>query len=159
MIPCGVEGCGAMRAARGYCNKHYKRLRKYGDLSRRQRAPGTGKINRDGYIMIYKNGVEKFEHTRVVEAAIGKPLPNGAQIHHVDYNRANNAPTNLVVCPSVKYHRLLHQRTDAVLAGFPPDHRKCQFCKQYDSPENLSLNRNTYHKSCAATSMRERSKT
>ena len=158
MRVCIVERCGGKHVAAGYCNKHYRRIQRHGDLRPRRRANGTGKVNQDGYIMIRENGVEKFEHVRVVEAALGKPLQGTAEVHHVDYNKANNSPENLVVCPSVKYHRILHRRTNAILAGYPPDYRKCQFCQQYDSPENMSLNDNIYHKPCAAKRARERTR-
>src|SRR5690242_4368171 len=50
------------------------------------------------------------EHVMLAEKALGKQLPRGAQVHHVDGNKQNNAPNNLVVCEDASYHRLLHQR-------------------------------------------------
>jgi hypothetical protein len=73
----------------------------------------------------------------IAEKAFGKPLPKGAVVHHVDLDPTNNAPTNLVVCPSHAYHNLLHQRQRAFDACGRYDWLKCQFCKQYDDPTNL----------------------
>jgi hypothetical protein len=53
----------------------------------------------------------KFESRRLAEKALGKPLPKGAVIHHIDGSSLNDIPTNLVVCPSHAYHMLLHART------------------------------------------------
>ncbi len=38
-------------------------------------------------------------HQKIVEDIIGKKLPKGAQIHHVDGDKHNNLPENLVVSP------------------------------------------------------------
>jgi CRISPR/Cas system-associated exonuclease Cas4 (RecB family) len=49
-----------------------------------------------------------YLHVAVAEAALGKKLPKGAVVHHVDLNPLNNDASNLVVCPSQSYHLLLH---------------------------------------------------
>lgn len=36
---CSVEGCGSRHLARGWCNKHWKRWRQYGDPLAPQRPP------------------------------------------------------------------------------------------------------------------------
>lgn len=77
-----------------------------------------------------------LEHVLLAEAALGRPLPRGADIHHADGNRANNV-RNLVICQSREYHALLHVRMTALRSCGNPSWRKCSFCKRYDSPENL----------------------
>lgn len=96
------------------------------------------------------------QHVAIAEAALGKPLPRGAEVHHVDENPANNAPGNLVICPSAAYHKLLHQRQRAFDACGHYDWRRCTFCKTYDKPENLSMNRKqAWHRECMAASKRK----
>lgn len=69
-------------------------------------------------------------HVLVVERALGKPLPIGAEVHHVDEDKANNAPSNLVVCQDRAYHKLLHARARVVRAGGDPNtQRLCSKCR------------------------------
>jgi hypothetical protein len=50
------------------------------------------------------------EHRLVIERAIGRFLKLSEMPHHVDENRSNNAPNNLVLCQDRAYHNLLHAR-------------------------------------------------
>ena len=96
--------------------------------------------------------MKKLAHVDVAEKALGKPLPNGAEVHHIDENPSNNAPSNLVICPDVAYHKLLHQRQRAFDACGHYGWRKCQFCRQYDDSAHLWTSRKkAYHRGCAAT--------
>jgi hypothetical protein len=134
---CCVAGCSERHEAKGYCQAHYKRWKLHGDpLINKRAPPGDGWIQH-GYKYFTVNGKNTREHVIVVERAMGKPLPPGAIIHHVDEDRTNNAPTNLVVCPSHKYHHQLHQRMRAMDACGNPNWRKCPYCKQYDDPVHM----------------------
>lgn len=91
------------------------------------------------------------EHVAIVERALGKPLPKGAQVHHVNEIKTDNRPSNLVVCQDQAYHALLHQRAAALKACGQPDWRKCKFCKRWDSPGNLYIRKGngSSHVRCA----------
>lgn len=107
----------------------------------------------DGYIGHNVEGRTKLEHVLVAERALGKPLPPGAQVHHWDRDRSNNAPANLVICPDQAYHRLLHRRMAAMEACSNPNWMLCRFCKRHDDPENLYVSPNgvhAYHRACSA---------
>jgi transposase len=41
---------------------------------------------------------------------LGKPVPRGYIIHHVDENPKNNNPRNLILFPSQKHHARFHQK-------------------------------------------------
>lgn len=51
------------------------------------------------------------EHIVLAEKALGRPLPKGSQVHHVNSNKGDNGRGNLVICQDAKYHSLLHRRT------------------------------------------------
>lgn len=94
-------------------------------------------ISRDGY----RVHCRAREHIVIAERALGKALPPGAMVHHVNGIRTDNRPENLVICPNQAYHMLLHRRQEARALGFPCDFRKCAYCKQYDHPSNLAERR------------------
>lgn len=47
-------------------------------------------------------------HRIVAEQKLGRPLVKGEVVHHIDGNRHNNAPENLMVFPSNSEHMKLH---------------------------------------------------
>jgi hypothetical protein len=103
------------------------------------RKRGTGTI-RKGYLVVGKSGKQAAVHKAIVERILGKPLPPGAVVHHMDNNPLNNANGNLVVCPSQAYHALLHRRRRAYDACGRADWRRCANCKEYDDPANMTPN-------------------
>lgn len=158
--PCSIDGCSGVGNRRGLCNLHRLRLKKHGDpLKLVNRPRGTGSRRVDGYLMHESGGRAVLNHVLVAERALGRKLPKGAEVHHVDYNRRNDAPRNLVICDSGAYHRLLHQRTDAYRACGHASWRKCQICKQYDAPEHLRIYRpggRVLHLACLRETYRQK---
>lgn len=118
-------------------------------IMKTRRPNGTGGITKAGYVHILKHGKYQYEHVMVAEKALGRPLPKGAKVHHIDENRTNNTNSNLVICPSQSYHALLHQRMNALKAGAAPHYKPCRFCGVYDDPKNMTLSlRSLHHTAC-----------
>lgn len=101
-------------------------------------VPAHPKANKTGQVR---------EYILVAEKALGKPLPAGAIIHHL--NGTGSGP--ICIGQNQGYHNLLHQRLRAYRACGHAHWRKCQFCKQYDRPENVHItpDGHVYHHQCA----------
>lgn len=150
---CTIDGCQLRHLARGLCSKHYWRWQKYGDANAgvTMRADGTGCVTKSGHIRVTVGGRTRMEHDLIAERALGKPLPQGACVHHANRDPSDNRNENLVVCPNQKYHSLLHQRMRAYDACGNANWRKCSYCKQYDDPTRMTSDcrDSTWHPSCA----------
>ena len=99
----------------------------------------------------YKSAGGVYAHRRIAEAALGKPLPEGAVVHHVDEDKKNNANSNLVICPSAAYHALLHVRMKVMDNGGDPDKDKwCSYHKKVEPMDGFSFikSRGCYHNMC-----------
>lgn len=71
------------------------------------------------------------EHILIAERALGKYLPDDAEVHHVNGNERDSRNGNLVICQDRAYHKLLHVRTRIVRVGGDPNtQRICCRCRQ-----------------------------
>lgn len=141
------------------CMRDTMRMRRTGTTDNHQRARGTGTVTKLGYIAIAKDKKKEQAHRLIVEQILGIKLPPSVEIHHVNGNRQDNRPENLVVCPDRAYHRLLHVRSDAMEACGNPEYRKCPFCKEYSDPSTMKHNASSryfFHAACAAQNARNR---
>lgn len=119
-MTCSVKGCNRDVIARGWCMKHYLRARRHGDVSvtlTPNRHCGFY-VSSVGYVMLHQGGNRyRAEHVVMAEKALGRALPAGVVVHHVDRDCSNNntkSSWNLVVCPDQSYHFLLHRRAQAL---------------------------------------------
>jgi hypothetical protein len=88
------------------------RLLRYGRLHLIRNENGRGTLSNGGYRLIYVNGKRVYEHVHIAEKALGKSLPKGAIVHHINGMTSDNRSNNLVVCPSQAYHLLLHRNKE-----------------------------------------------
>ena len=111
-IKCYVEDCdNVISGSNGLCKLHDQRMRRYGRLENEIMPKGAGGIDYNGYYVITVDGKRVYEHIHKAEKALGKPLPKGAVVHHMNCIRHDNeTPFNLVICPDQAYHLLLHRR-------------------------------------------------
>jgi hypothetical protein len=95
-----------------YCHNHH---RKYAGKTHPRWNGGKTRIR--GYVAIFKpehpraiKGRYVYEQILIAEKALGKPLPKGALVHHVNENPLDNRNENLVICEGTSYHQFLHLR-------------------------------------------------
>lgn len=94
---CQIHECFKHVHGTELCQKHYMRLRRYGDpLIRKKRANGEGTIYH-GYKLIHVKGKRIFEHRHIMEQNLGRPLSKSEIVHHKDENKRNNTIENLQV--------------------------------------------------------------
>jgi hypothetical protein len=109
-------------------------------------------IRSDGYKQLHRYDLE---HRLVAERVLGRPLPAGAVIHHVNGDKQDNRGENLVICPSHAYHALLHRRQRALETCGHADWLICPYCHKYDDPANLYVHRRqSRHRECFNASWR-----
>lgn len=75
-------------------------------------------------------------HRLRAEAALGRSLPLGAEVHHIDGTKDPNG--QLVICENRFYHMLLHARMKVVRAGGNPNTQfVCSSCKELKMNDEL----------------------
>lgn len=155
---CTIDGCVKPEYSGGVCTLHYQRKRAHGDAYTLLRQPnGSGSKNRSGYRLVYESGRQVLEHVAIAEAALCKPLPEEAEVHHVDGNPANNSNDNLVICPDHAYHMLLHRRQRAYEECVDANLLRCRICGNYDSADALYItDSNCHHRECKSLYQKRR---
>lgn len=151
LVTCEIEECYGVQVARGWCNKHYRRWRRNGDPLKISRSEnGKGNLAPSGYRRFGVKGRRTTEHVLIAEKALGRVLPIGAIVHHVNGHRSDNRTSNLVICESTAYHALLHQRMRAKSACGNASWRKCVYCKQYGEQAGMVINTQgkCFHRPC-----------
>lgn len=109
-----------------------------------------------GYLFNTVEGRTRYLHVDAAEKALGKSLPKGAEVHHVNGNPADNRNENLVICKDHKYHSLLHRRQEALDMTGNANLRLCKVCGIYDNPVRMAKNgRQVYHQSCVKVQSRK----
>lgn len=104
-----------------------------------------GRTVSHGYIAITKEDGQKYEHIRKAEIALGRSIPKGVEVHHIDENPANNENSNLVLCQDHGYHRILHTRMAIVRAGGDPRmDKRCSACQEIKPRTEFHKNRSTW---------------
>lgn len=115
-----------------------------------------GVIVDGGYVKVYMP-----EHIRanmmgyvlesliVVENSTGTTVAADMVIHHKNQNKRDNTPDNLLVCTRSE-HIEIHRKLRALHGCGNENWRKCEVCKQWDDPANMTiLQHHSYHRKCA----------
>ena len=64
---------------------------------------------KNGYLQFFNKRNRKWVwlHRFIAQIFYGKPIPTGHEVHHIDKNKLNNSPNNLMVI-SKEEHRRIH---------------------------------------------------
>lgn len=116
-----------------------------------------------GYVVVYMPSHPRarkgyvFEHIVIMEKLLGRMIGTDEHIHHINGERGDNAPGNLLLFKSHSAHHAYEARIKAFKECGHYNWRKCPYCHKYDSMENLSMSKKfVYHKVCANTESRKR---
>lgn len=157
---CGLQPKESNRYIHGHNAAHIKRS----NYPKGKDSPawkGGAHQNDDGYHMIRvmdnaRTNANKYmrEHLLIAERALGRPLDRTMQVHHVNEDKSDNSPGNLVICQDQEYHRLLHRRRDALLATGDPTTLRCCLCRGYGGSDMsvtmVGKYQRSYHRHCHA---------
>jgi hypothetical protein len=83
-------------------------------VRRKLRAAKYGKGSGKSYPKLYG----RHEHRVVAEQMLGRKLRPGEVIHHIDGNKRNNDPSNLMVFSTQSEHAKFHQEQERLLCEF-----------------------------------------
>jgi hypothetical protein len=136
---CSHPTCARISDYAGMCQMHYIRRKMGKDMDAPPKASKGSGTNRYGYRVTTVNGKKLRDHITVVEKILGKPLPPKACIHHINEDRSDNRPENLVVCQDQKYHMLIHRRMRALEKCGNANWMPCVRCHNYDDPTNMRI--------------------
>ena len=119
--------------SRGLCSMHYMRWYRHGgdepQRIRPKRVVGFSRLRADGYLEVKTPAREYvLEHRLVAAQMIGRALKTTEHVHHINGDRADNRPENLLVMSNAE-HQKLH---DWHITRFHGAELTCQGCgKRY----------------------------
>lgn len=93
----------------------------------------------NGYVVIYMPSHPKsmksnnwngyvYEHIVIAEKDLGRALVENEEVHHLDFNRSNNSPENLLVLSSSSHNKLHVWLRLNNINPIPKVVRRCEAC-------------------------------
>lgn len=73
----------------------------------------------------YNRNKSFYEHRLIAEKMLGRKLRKGECVHHIDENKRNNVPSNLMIFVSVAAHTMFHMGGELI----PTNEKNVYDCK------------------------------
>ena len=96
------------------------------------------RVDKHGYVRFTEDPSRlAWEHVRVAERMLGRPLGKNEQVHHINGDKTDNRETNLLILRSNKDHRIIHSKIPYDLVKLPDGshvaikkQKMCMFCNR-----------------------------
>ena len=146
---CSIDGCDKPMKARTWCAMHWWRWRKHGEPTTVVRDYGVYRsLTNNGYVRVWAPGHPTakadgyaLEH-RYVMHELGVDIV-GKHVHHLDHDKTNNDPANLVVMLASE-HGATHDEPNA---GWFQPRTHCQHGHEF-TPQNTYVNPGNGGRAC-----------
>lgn len=81
------------------------------------------RTNANGYLEFWNEDERRWmlRHRWIMGQFLGRPIPDWLEVHHIDKDRKNNSPANLVVV-TPEVHRQLHKAPESCYKCGHTDH-------------------------------------
>lgn len=117
----------------------------------------SNRLFKNGYYIIYRPNHHRafgsgtklagyvYEHIIIAEEDLGRQIKNDEDVHHLDFNKRNNSPENLIVLPGPHHHRLHGWLTFNNIKPIQKEILRCKIC---GNPLRLTLQSKYCSESC-----------
>lgn len=136
---CSVEGCNGKHYGKGYCNKHYQQIRKYGEIRRTKEDLNEIVLYKDyAEIILYNKESVEIARTKIDLDDIDKVKECKWHLNDNGYVRGNVGNERMEYL-----HRFLLNIQDNVIIdhinGNPLDNRKCNLRIATPTQNNMNM--------------------
>lgn len=136
---CSVEGCNGKYYGKGYCNKHYQQIRKYGEIRRTKEDLNEIVLYKDyAEIILYNKESVEIARTKIDLDDIDKVKECKWHLNDNGYVRGNVGNERMEYL-----HRFLLNIQDNVIIdhinGNPLDNRKCNLRIATPTQNNMNM--------------------